>query len=305
MSSNLFQPFVSIIIPVYNGQSCVEKCIQAVLEQDYPRDKYEIIIIDNGSIDQTLDIINKYPVIVLQENVIHTSYAARNKGVIIAKGEILAFTDADCVPKSNWVSQGVGCFSNPNVAMVGGKICFSFSSKKTAAEMLDSLINLHNESSILHKSAAKTANLFVRREIFEAIGLFRLDQKSGEDIAWTGRASRVGYKIIFCHNAIVVHPARSIIQLLKKHFRVGTGSVEVWKSQGRGSIWIIIRWCSLFLPLLSIRIPHLVKKRGDKELVYPIIKMMGIVWLCTIATACGILLSNHVSGFSTNTKGLI
>lgn len=289
MSFSEQKPFVSVIVPVYNGASLVAKNIEALLKQDYPKELLEIIIVDNGSTDNTLNMVKKYPIILLQENEIQTSYAARNKGILQAKGGIIAFTDADCIPKPNWVSQGVKVFTETGTDMAGGKISFTFSEKPTAAEYLDSIINLHNESSIIEKSGAKTANLFVKRELFEKVGFFKSDQKSGEDIGWTGRASRVGFKIVYGGDMIVEHPARKFSELLEKHFRVGMGSVGVWKSQGRNIFWIVARWISLFLPMLSARIPFLVKRRGMSGVQYPVFKMIGIAWMCTITTALGII----------------
>jgi glycosyltransferase involved in cell wall biosynthesis len=289
MLSNSSQPFVSVIVPVYNGELMIEKNIQSLLDQDYPKDKYEIIIIDNGSSDMTRELIKKYPVTLLQENEIQTSYAARNQGIIHAQGTIIAFTDADCSTKPDWISQGVRCFAETDADMVGGKISFTFSDTPTAAELLDSLINLHNESSTTEKGGAKTANVFVKKELFEQLGMFQSDQKSGEDIGWTGRASHAGFNMVYASQSIVEHPARNFSELLEKHVRVGIGSVAVWKSQGRSWMWIFLRFSSLFLPILSLQLPRLIKQRGDSKTHYPIIRMMVIAWLCKVATGWGVI----------------
>lgn len=289
MLSNQEKLFVSIIVPVYNGVLTIEKNIQSLINQDYPKDRYEIIIVDNGSTDTTRELIKKYPVILLQENEIQTSYAARNQGIIHAQGNIIAFTDADCIAKPDWISQGVRCFAEADADMVGGKISVTFSDTPTAAELLDSIINLHNESSIAEKGGAKTANVFVKKELFEQLGMFQSDQKSGEDIGWTGRASRAGFNMVYASQSIVEHPARNFSELMEKHVRVGMGSSAVWKSQGRSRIWIFVRFLSLFLPILSLQLPRLIKQRGDSNIRYPIIRMMLIAWLCKIATGWGIV----------------
>ena len=96
-------PFASIIVPVYNGKSTIAECIESLLSQDYPKDMYEIIIVDNNSTDNTAKIIKKYPVKYILENSIQSSYAAKNTGARHAKGEALVFFDADEVATATWL----------------------------------------------------------------------------------------------------------------------------------------------------------------------------------------------------------
>ena len=97
------RPLVSVIVPVYNRGEAIGKCIKSLLAQEYPKKKLEIIIVDNNSNDKTKDTIKKYPVKYLLEKE-KGSYAARNKGIEHAKGEIIAFTDSDCIADKQWVS---------------------------------------------------------------------------------------------------------------------------------------------------------------------------------------------------------
>ena len=120
----------SIIVPVYNDPQRIQKLLYQLVNQSY--DNFEIIICDNGSTDSTLQIVQnyctKYPdlVQIVSENKIQSSYAARNKGIKISKGEILAFTDSDCLPELNWLEEGVKALYNNNVNCGGGKISFFF-----------------------------------------------------------------------------------------------------------------------------------------------------------------------------------
>jgi cellulose synthase/poly-beta-1,6-N-acetylglucosamine synthase-like glycosyltransferase len=86
------QPFISIIIPVLNAQKWISPCLEALLLQDYPKDKFEIIVLDNGSTDQTMEITKKYPVKLLIKTKCNIS-ALRNWGAAQARGEIFAFID--------------------------------------------------------------------------------------------------------------------------------------------------------------------------------------------------------------------
>jgi len=85
--------FISIIVPAYNCESTIESCVNALLQQDYSKDHYEIIIVDNNSKDNTAELIKKYPVTYLMQDRIQTSYASRNYGIENTKGAIIAFTD--------------------------------------------------------------------------------------------------------------------------------------------------------------------------------------------------------------------
>ena len=104
---------VSVIIPIYNGQSDLPDLLQSLYAQAYDRDRVEYLIIDNGSQDNTWNALKQaeieaqadsFPLKILQEPKIQGSYAARNQGIQAATAEILAFTDADCRPEPDWLT---------------------------------------------------------------------------------------------------------------------------------------------------------------------------------------------------------
>jgi len=96
-------PFITVIIPFFNAEQYIEKCIQSLLAQSYSQDSYEIIMINNNSTDASSAIVQRYPEITALEEKKQGSYAARNLGILRAKGEIIAFTDSDCVPHVDWL----------------------------------------------------------------------------------------------------------------------------------------------------------------------------------------------------------
>ena len=114
--------FISVIIPVYNGERTIGACVESLLAQDYPKDKYEVIIVDNNSKDKTAGIIKEYSVQYLFEGRIQSSYAARNAAIKAAKGEILAFTDADCAADKEWLKNGIAEFIDNKIGCVAGGI---------------------------------------------------------------------------------------------------------------------------------------------------------------------------------------
>jgi glycosyltransferase involved in cell wall biosynthesis len=99
-------PFVSIIVPARNEAGYIERCLTSLQRQSYPRQEYEIILVDNGSVDDTILIGKQYADIVLNVEGVHVS-AVRNFGAKNARGSIYAFIDADCVADFSWIQNAV------------------------------------------------------------------------------------------------------------------------------------------------------------------------------------------------------
>lgn len=216
-------PFVSIIVPVKNEALRLPSVVGALRALDYPKDRYEIIIADNGSTDGTLEIAHELLVVVCQQPR-GGSYAARNKGISIAQGEILAFTDGDCTPHPGWLSAGVARLSS-GPDLVAGAINF-ISHKDTIAHRFDRKFFLQQERWVQEKGTGATANLFVKRTVIEKTGGFSEALSSGGDFAFCRAASAAGFSIVFEPQAIVDHPTRGFSAILRKARRIGSGKVE-------------------------------------------------------------------------------
>ena len=275
--------FVSVIVPIYNDSNNIDQCIKVLVNQTYPKDSYEVIAVDNGSTDDSVNIIKKYPVKLLFEKKIQSSYAARNKGIIHAKGEIIAFTDSDCIPSENWISEGIKKMDSSGADILGGKIEFYFSHKRTAAELYDSIRNMNAEKSINKNKVAPTANLFVKATLFKMVGLFPQHIQSGGDYQWTSKATKNGYLIIYAPNAIVKHPARTLIPLLKKQYRISSGALDIWIDKKYPILKIIASMIILLIPPNIFSLNSIISKRK-----YPYTKeKLFIIW--SIGYLCNIL----------------
>lgn len=215
--------FVSVIVPVYNDPRRIVTCIRALLAQTYPRDRYEVIVVDNGSTDGTAEAAAREPVTVLVERAIRTSYAARNRGLAAAKGEVIAFTDADCTPSARWLEAGVEALEAHAADLAGGAVRFVASARPSGAEIYDSISNMQQERNIRERGVAKTANLLVRAAVFGSVGPFPAALPSGGDVHWTGRATGAGFRLVYAPEAEVTHPTRRLLALLGKQYRVGRG----------------------------------------------------------------------------------
>jgi cellulose synthase/poly-beta-1,6-N-acetylglucosamine synthase-like glycosyltransferase len=224
-------PFVSVVVPVYNAKNTLNRCVESLLEQTYPKDKYEVVMVDNGSKDNSKEILQQYPVII-EESLAQSSYAARNKGIAAAKGEILAFTDADCIADKYWIEKGVNGFNKQNVGAVAGEVK-GFKPANYIEEYLVDKQELSQEktSKIYFLPYAKTANVFYRKDVFKKIGGFPKEWISAgdADLAWRMQLE-TKYKLEFITEAFVYHRHRSTLaSMFKQTIKWGIGYTYLYK----------------------------------------------------------------------------
>ena len=222
-------PEVSIIVPVYNDAERLNYLLDSLVKQSYSM--YEIIIVDNGSTDKTPKTIETFTkqysscIQALVESRIKSSYAARNKGITVSRGHILAFIDSDCIADPFWLEAGVNTLKNTGASCAGGMIEFFFRDKKpNLYEYYDSSRKLNQEAYVNEHGFAATANFFARRDLFKRYGYFNDALISGGDYEFGTRVTRNGEKLVLARNAIVRHPARSsLLEILKKTRRIARG----------------------------------------------------------------------------------
>lgn len=234
--SKAFPSFVSVIIPVYNDPGRLKTCLQALEKQTYPQHAYEVIVVDNGSDGSVESVVTEFNQAKASYEEHSGSYAARNKGISLARGEILGFTDSDCIPAPDWIERGVAKLQSvPKCGIVGGEIEMFFQDPDhpTPVELYDSMTYLKQKGYIEKGQFSATANLFTFKQIFDHVGYFDSDLKSGSDKKWGRQVTSFGYKLVYADDVRVAHPARySLAELLAKERRVAKGTVivdENWK----------------------------------------------------------------------------
>jgi len=205
-------PFVSVIVPVYNAAATVHLCLQALVALDYPADRHEVIVVDNGSSDRTREILAHYPLVVLAEPG-RGSYRARNRGAAAAQGTILAFTDADCVAERTWLRALVSGFTEPGIGCVAGEVLSPLS--RNAVEEFARRRDLLGQRQTLghpYRPYPITANCAYRMDVFRRLGGFRPEMQSGgdADLAWRMQTD-LQLRVAFSPDAIVVHYHRSTL----------------------------------------------------------------------------------------------
>ena len=204
---------VTVAIPVYNGEKTIKNCLEALEKQNIPRDSYEIIVVDDGSIDGTVSVVNNYQLKLIKQP--HLSVAAaRNAAIAEAKGRWLAFTDADCLPSRVWLNsllQAVDNKENTRVLGAAGQL-IGIRSQKAPARYFDMSGGFDVEKHITHPvfPYALHGNVMYIREALVAIG--GLDERYGHyhgpDLH--DRLSRsYGGEFYYVPRAVVFHYNRS------------------------------------------------------------------------------------------------
>ena len=233
------RPFVSIVIPFLDNIDQVITINKNLLSQTYPKEKFEILYIDNGSLD--LDgqkkIYGKQVKILTEYNKKNSPYSARNRGIEVANGEIIAFIDANSRPEPDWLEQGVRFMIESESDLIAGLVRFDFGDKITASKIVDSMTSVQIEKAVKERGVAYTANLFVRSYVFEKAGKFDEGIRSGGDVRFSENAKRAGYKIGYCQRAVVSKYARDCKDLYRKKIRTGKGYFYTWKDETNKTVW--------------------------------------------------------------------
>ena len=239
-------PDVSVIVPVRNGASSLPPLLQALAAQTLARERFEVIVVDNGSRDATAVIARAAGVRVVDHPVPGRS-RARNAGIAAARAGLMAFTDADCVPAPDWLEALLAC--RERAPLVAGHVETTTGTEPNALERFERAWRFAQEHWVLQGWAA-TANLAVSRDALEAVGGFDPAYRHiAEDADLCLRAGRAGYPLAFCPRAVVTHRAETTLgPALQRAFRHGYGARQAQRRIGVGhTAW------SHPAPLLSAR----------------------------------------------------
>jgi glycosyltransferase involved in cell wall biosynthesis len=205
-------PRISVIVPHYNQPALLERCLEALLRQSIGRDAYEIIVADNGAAGGPGAFASQMPGVRFIHEPKRGAAHARNAGLATARGEIIAFTDADCVPAEDWLAAGAAALAHAD--LVGGPIDVFVAdpARPTAIESFERVFAFRQRNYVEQKGFAATANLFATRAAALATGPFR--HGVSEDVDWCRRARALGLRLAFNDTARVGHPARQTFEEL-------------------------------------------------------------------------------------------
>jgi glycosyltransferase involved in cell wall biosynthesis len=226
-------PAVSIVVPARNAAATLERCIRSLLEIDYPRDSLEIIVADNGSTDGTRAILDWFGTqIRVVEQPRPGPAAARNAGIRVARGSIIALTDADCQVDSSWVRELIQPLADPEVGIVGGKV--RALPPVNRVSRFGELIHDHERAIEEFKPPyVATANWGCRRSVLIDEGLFDETLLRGSDAEMALRIGARGYRLVYRPGAIVYHPHQATLWGLFKEGRAHGRGLVMIRETGR------------------------------------------------------------------------
>lgn len=250
---------VSIIIPAYNGATTLATCLEACLDQDY--EETEIIVVDDGSSDATAAIAAAFEDVTVLRQPNRGPSVARNHGARVARGEILAYTDADCVPRQDWIRQLVAPFDEAVIA-VGGTYDIANPESRLARVVQAEIAARHAQFGD-YVDFLGSFNVAYRKTAFDSVGGFEESYRfaSGEDNDIAYKLQDTGGRMRFTAAAVVshYHPTR-LWAYLRTQARHGSWRVKLYKdhphrAQGGDNY---AGWPDLLAPPLSLVVAFLI-----------------------------------------------
>lgn len=250
------EPRISVIVAVYNSQDTISKCLESICGLDHP--SYEVIVADDGSTDRTVDLCNTFNGVRVIRLARGGPSRARNIAVGAARGNVVAFTDGDCIVDRQWLTELEKGFLRSEVAGVGGDQN-SPSDESELGKRIQEFFKLSGFLTDYVKADATfrqtvhnaSCNSAYRKSIFEEIGGFDETQFPGEDLELDLKIVRRGYRLIYNPAAVV------------GHYRPGTyrGFARMMRRYGAGE-WHLVRKHGFF------RTPDLVPVGAAAGLIF-------------------------------------
>lgn len=226
----VYLPKVSVIVPVYNAERTIAECIDSLLGLSYPKENVELVLINNASTDRTADVLNHYrgKIEILYEEKRGPS-ATRNKGLLNARGNVVAFTDSDCMVDKDWLQQIVFPLQDDSIGIVGGKIL----SKRPCNKIEEFGEEIHDHDKAINECKppyAITMNWSSRLSVLKEVNLFDESFIRCEDVDLSYRIFQAGYKFVYKPEAIVYHRnEKTLSGLFKEGYLHGFHSIKALK----------------------------------------------------------------------------
>ena len=226
------RPFISIVIPTYNRPDQIAVCLRACSRLDYPHDRFEVLVVDDGGTTPLDEIVARFHGVLTlkllrQENA--GPAAARNRGAYEAAGQLLVFTDGDCVAAPDWLARLAERHVQASDCAIGGETCNALASNiySTASQLLVSYLLTYYSGAPERVRFFPSSNLAFPTERFRSVGGFNASypRAAGEDRELCDRWQHQGYRMIHAPEAVVYHSHHLMAKtFLRQHFHYGRGA---------------------------------------------------------------------------------
>jgi GT2 family glycosyltransferase len=235
------QPVFSIIIPTYSRPEPLAACLQALSGLHYPRERFEVIVVDDGSPTPSKPVVESFRdrlqlTLLLQRHA--GPAAARNAGAMRARGKYLAFTDDDCLPAADWLKALTTRFERAPDQLIGGRIvnALPHNPYSAAAQLVVDYMYAYHNSHPNQANFFASNNLAVPAERFRVIGGFdtSFSFAAGEDREFCDRWLHYGYEMTYALEVLVYHAhALSLRGFWRQQFRYGRGAFSFHRTRAR------------------------------------------------------------------------
>ena len=222
----------SVIVPTHNRPSQLAECLRALADQNFPRDRFEVIVVDDGSTAPLGSIVDSF-----RHQLALTSLrqdqagpaAARNTGAQHARGRYLAFTDDDCAPAGDWLSNLENRLTRTPNLLCGGRSVNGLGDNRYSAAsqaVIDTVYGWQPEARNFPQFFA-TNNFGLPAELFRQVGGFNASFITSEDREFCDRWTHHGYAMAYAPEAVVLHRHDlNLRSLLRQHFNYGRGAMH-------------------------------------------------------------------------------
>jgi cellulose synthase/poly-beta-1,6-N-acetylglucosamine synthase-like glycosyltransferase len=239
------KPFISVIVPARNEEKVIENCIHSIYRNNYPKDRYEIIAVNDRSSDSTGAILARLKYKYENLKVININADNRNKnligkpgalqaGIDNAQGSILMMTDADCTVTKAWIKNIVKAFNDPEVGFVAA---FTYVKGRSLFHIIQSIewVYMHTMGlagvGLNNPLGCFGNNISIRKEVFHRLGGYEGIQFSvTEDLALERATFNAGYKVRYlCDPKTLVNtlPVNDLVAYIKQHHRWAVGGLDL------------------------------------------------------------------------------
>ena len=256
-----------MIVAARNARSTIGRLLDALEAQTAPRTTFELVVVDDASTDGMATDVRKrgWPAPLVSRSRLGPA-GARNLAARHARAELLAITDADCVPDGDWIERGLARFAaDPGLSMLGGQVTISLPERPSLPQLLDAATYLTQEGNV-SRGWAVTASLWIRRDAFERAGGFneRLTDAGGEDLELGLCVTSAGGRIAYAPEVRATHPPRSTLRATaRKAYRTGRGAAELRRN---ARVPVPVRAAALdvrsYLPRTALRRHRRLRSRG-------------------------------------------